>query len=136
MATATQTYGITLPITHGPQGYFNQSYSVLEQVKSNINLLLRTKKGERRMNPEFGSGLWGVLFQNYTDETTSLVESTIRKDIQRWMSYVSIQDIQIETNDAEYRDQYKIGIKIVFTVPSIGITQPQVLETALNTTNI
>lgn len=136
MTTPTQTYGITLPITHGPQGYFNQSYSILEQVKSNINLLLRTKKGERRMNPEFGSGLWSVLFESNTSDTISIVESTIRRDIQRWMSYVTIQDIQIETNDSENRDQYKIGVKVLFTVPSIGVTQPQVLETVLNTTNI
>jgi phage baseplate assembly protein W len=136
MATATQTYGITLPITHGPQGYFNQSYSVIEQVKSNLNLLLRTKKGERRMNPEFGSGLWNILFENNTEDIVPIIESTIRSDIKKWMSYVNIQNIEVSTNDEEYKDRYKVGVRVTFTVPSIGVTQSQVLETELNTNNI
>lgn len=136
METPTQTFGITLPITHGPQGYFNQSYSVAEQVKSNINFLLRTKKGERRMNPEFGSGLWSVLFESYTDDISPIVESTIRSDIKRWMSYVNIQNIEVITDDTEYKDKYRVGVKVTFTVPSVGITQSQTLELAMNTGNI
>lgn len=136
MATVTQPYGIVLPIAHGPQGYFNQSYSILEQVKSNLNVLLRTKKGERRMNPEFGSGLWSILFENYTDDIGPIVESTIRSDIQRWMSYVNIQEITVNTDDTEYKDKYKVGVRVTFTVPTIGVTQPQTLEVAMNTTNI
>lgn len=136
MATVTQPYGIVLPIAHGPQGYFNQSYSIIEQVKSNLNLLLRTKKGERRMNPEFGSGLWSILFENYTDDIGPIVESTIRSDIQRWMSYVNIQEITVNTDDTEYKDKYTIGVKVTFTVPTIGVTQPQTLEVAMNANNI
>jgi phage baseplate assembly protein W len=136
MATVTQTYGIVLPIAHGPQGYFNQSYSVSDQVKSNLNMLLRTRKGERRMNPEFGSGLWSVLFENYTDDITPLIENTIRKDISRWMSYVNIKDIQILTNDTEYKSKYTVGVKILFTVPSAGINQTQTLETTMSNSNI
>ena len=136
MATVTQPYGIVLPIAHGPQGYFNQSYSMIDQVKSNLNMLLRTKKGERRMNPEFGSGLWSILFENYSDDIGPIVESTIRSDIQRWMSYVNIQEIIVNTSDTEYRDKYKIGVKVKFTVPTIGVTQTQTLEVAMNTNNI
>jgi phage baseplate assembly protein W len=136
MATVTQPYGIVLPIAHGPQGYFNQSYSMIDQVKSNLNMLLRTKKGERRMNPEFGSGLWSILFENYSDDIGPIVESTIRSDIQRWMSYVNIQEIIVNTNDTEYRNKYKIGVKVTFTVPTIGVTQTQTLEVAMNTNNI
>lgn len=136
MATPKQTYGIVLPITHGPQGYFNQSYNVLDQVRSNLNLLLRTKKGERRMNPEFGSGLWSILFENYTDDLSPIIESTIRDDIQRWMSYVNIQEIVIATDNTENIDKNKIGIKLTFTVPSIGVTRPQELNVEMNTNNI
>lgn len=136
MATTIQPYGITLPITHGPQGYFNQSYSIIEQVKSNLNLLLRTKKGERRMNPEFGSGLWNILFENYTEDIIPLIENTIQKDIIRWMSYVNVISVQVNTNDTEYKDKYKVGVTVLFTVPVVGITETQTLEVSMNTGNI
>lgn len=134
MATNTQTYGIVLPIAHGPQGFFNQSYSVVEQVKSNLNMLLRTRKGERRMNPDFGSGLWSVLFENYNEDITPLIENTIRQDINRWMNYVSVKDIQIDTTSEQVNN--KIGVKVLFTVPNAGVIQIQTLEVVMNTGKI
>jgi phage baseplate assembly protein W len=134
MATMTQTYGVVLPITHGPQGYFNQSYSMLEQVRSNLNLLLKTKKGERRMNPDFGSGLWNVLFENITDDMTPIIDSTIRRDIAKWMSYVNVQSISVVNNkDNNYN---RLDVSVVFTVPSVGIFSEQTLQVAMNTNNI
>jgi len=131
MATSTQTYGITLPITHGPQGYFNQSYTMLDQVKSNLMLLLQTKKGERRMNPEFGSGLWNVLFENITDNMAPMIESTIRKDIARWMSYVSVASVAISNNQ---NNPNRMDVSVNFTVPSIGVTDQQNLQVEMNAT--
>ena len=134
MATMTQTYGVVLPITHGPQGYFNQSYSMLEQVRSNLNLLLKTKKGERRMNPDFGSGLWNVLFENITDDMTPIIDSTIRRDIAKWMSYVNVQSVSVVNNkDNNYN---RLNVSVVFTVPSVGIFAEQTLQVAMNTNNI
>ena len=134
MATATQTYGIVLPITHGPQGYFNQSYSAIEQVKSNLNLLLKTKKGERRMNPDFGSGLWNVLFENMADDMTPIIDSTIRRDIAKWMSYVNVQSVSVSNNkDDNYN---RLDVSVVFTVPSIGVFDQQTLQVGMNTNNI
>lgn len=130
----TQTYGVVLPITHGPQGYFNQSYSMLEQVRSNLNLLLKTKKGERRMNPDFGSGLWNVLFENITDDMTPIIDSTIRRDIAKWMSYVNVQSVSVVNNkDNNYN---RLNVSVVFTVPSVGIFAEQTLQVAMNTNNI
>lgn len=136
MATPSQTYGILLPITHGPQGFFNSSYDILDQIKSNLNVLLRTRKGERRMNPEFGSGLWNILFENYTDDITPMVKSSIQRDIAKWMNYVKIQDIQIYTDSTEYKDKNKVGVKVLFTVPSAGINRIQTVEVAVSSGNI
>lgn len=136
MAIVTQPYGIVLPIAHGPQGYFNQSYSILDQVKSNLNLLLKTKKGERRMNPEFGSELWSVLFENYTDEIDDIIKDVISSDIKRWMPYVSIRRIIVNVDNTEYKDKYKVGVNVIFTVPSIGINRPERLEVVMNSNNI
>ena len=136
MATSPQAYGITLPITHGPQGYFAQSYTLSDQIKSNLNLLLRTKKGERRMNPEFGSGLWNVLFENYTDDIKPIIESTIRKDIAKWMGYINVKEIRIAVADDELPDKNAIRVSVSFTVPSAGISKLQSLDLAMNTNNI
>lgn len=134
MATPTQTYGIVLPIAHGPQGYFNQSFSIVDQVNSNLNMLLRTKKGERRMNPDFGSGLWNVLFEQNTDDISPIIDSIIRKDISKWMSYVNVESVNIDT--ATDSSQHRINVSITYTVPSIGITAEQTLQVAMNTNNI
>jgi hypothetical protein len=52
------------------------------------------------------------------------------------MSYVDIQKIEVNTENTEYKDKYKVGVKVTFTVPSVGITQSQTLELAMNTSNI
>ena len=53
--------GITLPIQIGNNA-FNQAFTTIEQAKSNIKNLLLTNRGERVMQPEFGSGLRELLF--------------------------------------------------------------------------
>ena len=132
MASIVQTYGITLPIQRGQQGYFAQSYTILDQVKSNLTLLLQTRKGERRMNPEFGSGLWNILFENITDNIAPIIEDTIRKDIGRWMGYVNVTSVDVTTDD---HSPNKLGVYVEFTVPSIGVTTPQSLQVTMNTNN-
>lgn len=81
------------------------------------------------MNPEFGSGLWNILFESNTEEFRTIIESTIRKDIETWMRYVNVQKITIEDNAA---NPNRIDVAVVFTVPSAGITQPQSLEVSMN----
>jgi uncharacterized protein len=127
MATNVQPIGIILPITHGTAGYFNQSFDVVDQVKSNIHMLLRTKKGERRMNPNFGSGLWNVLFEFNDDTLPQIVESTVRRDIEKWLPYVNITKVDVK-NGTNERNQYAVGISVSFTVNSAGITTPQTIE--------
>jgi phage baseplate assembly protein W len=130
MATLSQPIGITLPVQHGPAGYFNQSFSVVDQVKSNLVMLLKTKKGERRMNPNFGSGLWDVLFEFNNENLGQLAESTVRRDVERWMPYVNIKQVTIQ-NGATEIDQYAMGISVEFTVNSAGITSPQTVDIAM-----
>ena len=126
-----QPYGITLPITHGDGGYFNQSYTVVDQVKSNLLNLLQTTKGERRMNPTFGSDLYKVIFEFNNEEIPTIVESTVRSDIQTWMPYITIQNIIVDiTNDD--RDTYIINVQVTFSVNQIGISDIQTVNVTLN----
>ncbi len=130
MATIVQPIGISLPIQRGEAGYFKQSFNVIDQVKSNLNMLLRTKKGERRMNPSFGSGLWDVLFEFKNGEIDQIVESTVRRDVERWMPYVNIEKVVVRNENTE-TEQYAVGISVSFTVNSSGITTPQTLDISM-----
>jgi phage baseplate assembly protein W len=135
MATISpQPYGIALPITLGESGYFAQTYSALEQIKTNLNLLLKTKKGERRMSPDFGSGLWSVLFEQITDDIAPIIDGTIRKDINRWMPYVNVNSVDVvQFPDNNYN---RLNVTVKFTVPSIGEYDEQILQVVMNSTNI
>ena len=74
---SNHAYGITLPVMKGNSGYFNQAFSSFEQAKSNLKNLLLTNKGERILQPNFGTGLQGLLFEQMTDNLEERLESVI-----------------------------------------------------------
>ena len=44
------------------------SFTSFEQVKSNLKNLLLIRKGERIFQPNFGSGIHELLFEQFTDD--------------------------------------------------------------------
>lgn len=109
-------YGITLPIKRGNGGYFEQAFTSYEQTKSNLKNLLLTKKGERIMQPEFGTGLESLLFEPMSDGIfeTSLSD-TITRTVNYWLPYVNIEEINIEMTD-EMKDNHIAHMTIHFTI--------------------
>jgi phage baseplate assembly protein W len=106
--------GITLPIQIGNTA-FNQSFTVAEQVKSNIKNLLLTKKYERVMQPELGSGLQELLFEFNDDDLSGNIEDTIVSALSLWLPYVTVDSIIIEQNN-ELRDMNSINVSIRFKI--------------------
>lgn len=108
-------YGITLPIKRGGNGYFEQAFTSFEQAKSNLKNLLLTKRGERVMQPEFGTGLDALLFEPIDGIFENDLRDTITKTVNYWLPYVNIEDIEIEMTD-EMKDNHTAHMKIQFTV--------------------
>jgi phage baseplate assembly protein W len=131
MAVTPQPIGILLPIQDGPAGYFQQSFDVISQIKCNLISLFNTKKGERRMNLNFGSDLWNQLFEFNDDNLSQIVESSVRRDVATWMPYVNIQSVSVN-NDANQIDENAVSISVSFTVPSAGVTSIQNVALAMN----
>jgi phage baseplate assembly protein W len=135
MAAITRyPYGIILPIQRGDSGYFAQTYDIVEQTNYNLTTFLTTRKGERRGNPTFGSELYNHIFEFNNDELIPILDNVIRKDIQKWMPQVSINDIKIESTTAD-RDIYRVNISIAYTIPSLGVTKVQVVNISINQSN-
>jgi uncharacterized protein len=107
-------YGITLPIQIGNTA-FNQSFTSFEQIKSNIKNVLLTKRFERVMNPDFGSGLQELLFQQNTEILTSDIEDVIRESVDRWLPYVTIESVDVNSTN-ELKDLNRLDVSISFRV--------------------
>jgi phage baseplate assembly protein W len=109
-------YGITLPIQNGKTGFFAQAYTSLEQAKANVKNLLLTAKGERVMQPEFGSGLRSLLFEQMDDELfEEKIQTTILNAVEFWLPYIRIEEIDVEMTD-ELRDKNQVNLNLKFTV--------------------
>ena len=104
--------GITLPIQKGDEGYFRQSFRTFDQVRSNLKNLLLTKKGERILQPEFGSGLHDLLFNPATEKFEEDLETTINDAVAKWLPYVIVEDINIDiSKEMTDNNQAKVSLK-------------------------
>jgi phage baseplate assembly protein W len=106
--------GITLPIQIGNNA-FNQAFTTIEQAKSNIKNLLLTNRGERVMQPEFGSGLKELLFNFNDNKLETDIEDTIVNSLEYWLPYVIVDDIVIEQSD-DNKDSNIVYVSVSFKI--------------------
>ena len=95
-------------------GVFAQSYTTEEQSVSNFKNLLLTGKGERLMQPNFGTRIRESLFEQNTDLLAENLSTSLRDDIELWLPYIIINNIDIT------RNEYNINIRISFRVSESG----------------
>ena len=93
--------GLKLPFNRGRSGLFPQTETTLEQAGSNIKNLLLTAKGERVMQPDFGSRLRELLFEQYTEDLSSRIQSEIQEAISTWLPYINISNVNIIQSDED-----------------------------------
>lgn len=114
--------GISFPIRDGNSGYFEQTTDTFTAYRMNIINLLRTKPGERRLNPTFGCRLWTLVFEPNDEFISQKIENIIRTDIAQWIPGVSVNSVRVLTQDTQSTlvDIYKLYIVVSFTVDSIN----------------
>ena len=110
--------GLALPIQITNVA-FKQNYTEIEQLKSNIKNLLLTKRGERLMNPLFGTGIETVLFEPITDEFEDKVQTIITNSVERYVPNVSIDEINVDMSN-ENRDKNLVNISLKFRSRNTG----------------
>jgi phage baseplate assembly protein W len=86
--------GVSLPFN--APGVFNKTYSTKDQIKSNLINLLLTDKGERIMNPEFGTDIRRSLFDNMTDSSADLLRLKIVDSINIFIPEIILGEIKVE----------------------------------------
>ena len=79
----------------------------IDSVKQSIKIILSTSLGERIMEPDFGSRLRNLLFEQMDDITTILIELEIQETIEKWEDRAVINNVNVIPNyDNNYYDGY------------------------------
>ena len=111
--------GLTLPLRSGINGYFEQSYDTLTQIKANITNFFNTRPGERRFNPQFGTKLYQYLFEQNIEGFDDILKNVIKEDMNYWFPNVIVNTVFLDITTAQKNKNtynYIISIKIQFTV--------------------
>ncbi len=107
-------FGIVSPTKRGAV-FFEQTFTSYDAAKSNLRNLLLTRKGERVMQPKFGSGIHSLLFEQADDNLVESLEETITEAVNFWLPYINIEEIDVEMTD-EMKDRNLANMSIKFTV--------------------
>ena len=102
--------GVSLPFSG--KAVFNSTFETKEAIKSNIVNYLLTGKGERYMNPTFGSGIRDELFTNVNRENTSSLEVKVATELRNYFPNLAIVQLSITPSP----DSNMISLSISFKV--------------------
>lgn len=105
-------------------GVFSQSSSTEEQAISNMVNLLLTRKGERVMQPTFGSPIPDYQFEQNSLENMYDLEVGVREAIQFWLPYIDLLDVNVqyekESRFNTASDENSVSISISFKITKMG----------------
>ena len=102
--------GIRFPLGYSPEGFFYKTKTVLEQSKANLRNLLLTTPGERIFQPNFGSRLKNIVFEQGQD-IPNRIEETIRSSVDNFLPYINI------INVFTIQEQHQVTVQVEFSVP-------------------
>ena len=95
-------------------------------VKRGIKNILLTENTERLFQPQIGSGLKNLLFEQMTDITTQLLEDEVRSAIDAWEERATVLSLVVTAE--EELNRYRVAV--TFTI--VSQTDEQRLEVFLS----
>lgn len=114
-----QGISVKLPLTYDKQdGPFKLNKTIQESVKQNFKNLVLTNKGERIMDPLFGAGLYGFLFENYSQALQPIIRAEVVSQTTKYMPFVSIEDFLISETSSNLNQFY---IYIKYSISSLNV---------------
>ena len=111
------------------EGYYGLIQDPIEVIRQNFKNLILTVPGEKIMDPDFGVGLYGLLFEQDDAELESKISSRISEQVSVYMPSISIVSVEfVGTGDASVFDfnPNKLRVKIEYEI--IPLSETDVLE--------
>ena len=117
--------GAPYPIVKHPRGFL-RTQEGMDQIKSDLLVLLLTNPRERVMLADFGTPLNRLVFEPNDAGTLVQVKDLIANSIRNWEPRIAVQDIEVSNNvdtiensldldDLKQDIEHILIIKIMFT---------------------
>lgn len=98
-------------------GPYSLNTNFEDLARQNLKMLILTIPGERIMDPNFGVGLRRYLFEQNDSNTYSVISSKINEQVQRYLSYIQIDDIQFQIPEGNPDlFPHNLSVSISFTI--------------------
>ena len=112
---AQKAVGLDLPFS--APAVFKSNYLTRDAIKYNLINFYSTKRGERVMNPLFGSRLQNLVFNNITEITDDSIRAIITDETNNYFPFVTLADINIQKQE----DNNQYIITITYQIANFGI---------------
>lgn len=107
--------GVGLPFSS--RAVFNSTYTTKDALKSNLINFFLTGRQERFLNPNFGTNLRTLLFNQMTPDTKEEILQEVRRGIADWFPNILIENLLVE----ETPDRNTVAIYIKYSVNQTNI---------------
>ena len=122
--------GWKFPVKADPKTGRIETSSYKDDIKESIKIILMTKKGERKMNPNFGCNIYKYMFDVINLTTLKQIEYEVENSIRTWEYRINELEVRAEESREEVG---RIVINIEYTIKnSFGVEN---LEYILETKN-
>lgn len=100
--------GAPYPIVKHPLGMLRTQRG-MNQVKSDLLVLLLTEPGERVMLPEFGTPLKKYIFEQNDSTIVERVKETIANSIRTWEPRIAVSNIEVTNSPDSMKNSLNIS---------------------------
>ena len=114
--------GVDLPFSAG--AVFNSTYETKDALKANLINYFLTNKGERYLNPDFGSDIKKLLFDNLTEEKIDTLEGIVARDIDLFFPRVRPTDINVLADP----DQNLVVLQMKYSIIDTNIEDELIIN--------
>ena len=102
--------GVDIPFTGA--AVFNSTYETKDAIKANLINYFLTNKGERFLNPNFGSDIRKLLFDNINAEKLQQIRDMVETDVELYFPKVILKRVDVsaepDTNIVTFFMSYSI----------------------------
>lgn len=123
--------GIKTPMKlgQGSEGIFAMHYSIANQIRDNLRNLILTNHGERLGLYDFGANLQELTLELTSEVFDQELLIRINTAVSKYMPFIALDRLERTIDNLDNANVAKIGLEILYSVPSLNITNQTVKAT-------